>query len=472
MEHSPQIAKNGIDVQAIDARGWWRELVAPEIPKDLSPAIERRTRLTARFTLVALLANVVFFCNDLLLIGDPIIIGLDLVAISFFGWVHFNYVRKVDQRSTAIWLLTALNIWLFFNGSYYGREGMIFLFLYTLILVTFILIDLNERVLLVPFMALPVLSLVILEATDYRWFNNPGLSRQMIEQTRLLSMITNIVLLCVFMDGIVRQTLDNEKRLMDRQLRLQQMTMGLQELNSLKEEYNHSLELRLRTVLKEMREKERALDHAAIEGEERERQRIAQDLHDGVGALLSTLKLRLGNFHHLVMEGQREDYLGTMELIDTACEEVRQASHRLQPLLFAELGLANILHDLIEKINSSGRMKVTMLDAGYTEHLDTEGERSLYRIILELINNAMRHSNAETLSIQFMSREDRVVLTVEEDGRGYDPGSVEIGLGLNGIQHRVDCLNGELHIETSTGCGVVTIVDVPLDRRPADRTTP
>ncbi len=446
-------------------RSWWRRVSEPPLDTSLPPDVLRRNRLTGRFTLLNFLANIAFLLNDVLMIGDPLIIGVDIAAMPFFGWLHWRYVRSGDQRSTAILLIISLNIWLFFNSSYYGMDSLFFFFLFMLILITFFLIPFKESEKLIAFMALPVLCLVVLEATDYGWFYNAALTPAMVEQTRLLSMVTNLLLLFIFMEGIVRNTQDIERLLLSKQERLRDMADRLQELNELKENYNVTLQAQLEHALIEVREKERALDHAALQGEERERTRIAQELHDGVGAMLSSLKHRLGDFRELVTEEHRSEYAHAMALIDGACEEVRQASHNMQPLLFKELGLVNVLSDLVGRINSRHSLRVDLQHANYSARSGDDDERALYRIILELLNNALRHAQATRITIQLMTREGNTVLTVEDDGVGYDPARITPGLGLKGMQHRVDTLRGTLHVDSAPGHGTIAVVEIPVNEQ-------
>lgn len=444
----------------------WQRLTEPFVDRAAPPDVLRRNRLTGRFTFLNFLANIAFLLNDTLVVQDPRIIVIDLLMVPFYAWLHWYYVRSGNQRTTALLLLASLNGWLFFNSSYYGEDGLIFLFLYTLILMTFFLIDHRERLRMALFMAFPVIGLIILEATHYAWFTYAHLTVEMVEQTRLLSMTTNLVLLYIFMDGIVRNTVDSERRLLDRQQRLHAMADRLQELNDLKENYNQALQTRLSAALAEVLQKERALDQASLEGEERERTRIAQELHDGVGALLTSLKIRLGDFRELIAEEKRQDFVRAMELIDGAYEEVRQASHQMQPLLMGEIGLVNVLEDLLDRLNANDQVRVQLLHADYIEKLPVEAERSFYRVVTELLNNALRHAQADRIIIQLMSRDGHAVLTMEDNGRGYDPEKIIPGLGLKGIQHRVAVMQGTLHVETAPGRGVMTIVEVPLNPGP------
>lgn len=443
-------------------RSWWTRFAEPIFDGTEAPDVLRRIRLTGRFSLLNLIANTAFLLNDLLVVRDRTIIVIDLLVVPFFFWLHIRYLRKGDQRTTARMLLASLNLWLFFNASYYGEECLIFLFLYTLILMTFFLIDHRDRISMAVFMALPVLGLVTLELSDHAWFANRDLSPHMVEQTRLLAMGTNLLILYTFLDGIVRNTRDGEQRLLAKQQRLRELTAQLQELNTFKENFNRDLQTRLNTALREVQEKERELDRAVLHGEEQERSRIAQDLHDGVGATLSTLKLRLGDLGEMLDEQHQAHHMDVMALIDVACEEVRNASHALHPLLFAELGLVNVLRDLVQRINARRRMRVDLQADGYTVPLSTAHERQLYRITLELINNTLRHATAEQLSIHLASRDGQVILTVEDDGRGYDPANIRPGLGLMAIEHRTAALNGSIQVETAPGRGVLTIVEVPL----------
>jgi len=461
-QHGPGMIQGGTHTH-IDTPSRWSGWLHPHLPKDILPDVRRRYVLTGRFTFFNFLANILFGLSDLLTVQDPLLLTVDAVAVPFYGALHLWYVRKGQQRTTAVLLVVTLTGWLFFNSSYYGSEGHLFLFLYTLIIIVFFLFDFHEKRLLIGLMMLPVTALVTLEVTDYSWFHNTALPEEFIYQSRLLSMASNLILFYIFLSAIVSSTLGNEARLMAKQQRLEEMAGRLQELNALKEDYNNTLQLRLEEALAEVRLKERALDQAAMDGEERERHRIAQELHDGVGALLGTLKHRLGDLRELVREDRKVEYNDAMTLIDRACEEVRTASHDMQPLLFAELGLVNVLFDLFERVNVSGSLRMELEATAYQPGVATPIERAIYRIAQELMNNVLRHAKAKRFSIQLAVREGHVVLTAEDDGQGYDPGTIKSGLGMKGIAHRVQTLGGRWSVESAPGRGVVTIVEVPLN---------
>jgi len=446
-----------------DAPSRWSKWLHPELPKDILPDVRRRYIITGQFTFFIFLSRLFFSSSDLLTIADPLLLYMDAVAVTFFGGLHLWYVRKGDQRTTALLLVVSLTGWLFFKASYYGEQGLMFLFLYTLIIITFFLIDFHEKRLLLGLVALPVTALITLEITGYAWFNNPALLAETIYQTRLLSIASNLFLFYIILSAYLSSTLSTEANLLAKQQRLAEMAGRLQELNTLKEEYNQTLQQRLEEALAEVRQKDRALVQADMDAEERERHRIAQELHDGVGALLGTLKHRLGNMRALVREERQVEYNEAMTLIDRACEEVRTASHKMQPLLFEELGLVNVLSDLLERVNGSGPLRMVLVATAYPEGVAMQIERAVYRIAQELMNNVLRHANATRFSVQLAVREGQVVLTAEDDGQGFDPRVAGSGLGMKGIAHRVEALGGTWSVESAPGRGVVTIVEIPLN---------
>ena len=212
----------------------------------------------------------------------------------------------------------------------------------------------------------------------------------------------------------------------------------------------------------EKNQKLRTLE-AILEGQEVERKRIARDLHDGLGGLLSTTKLHFNALEH--KSDQLPDlplFKKTEHLLDDACREVRRIAHNMMPDALSNLGLINAVEDLAENISAARAIKISVQNMGVTERPDETTEVMLYRVVQELINNALRHADAQRLIIQFSQADDQLTLVVEDDGRGFDPQRTSDGMGLKSIQSRVQFLNGQLEVDAVIGEGSTFIITVPI----------
>jgi signal transduction histidine kinase len=193
---------------------------------------------------------------------------------------------------------------------------------------------------------------------------------------------------------------------------------------------------------------------AAIQ--DKERKRIAQDLHDGMGTLLSAARLKLSSLTNTLPEVN-----DTLVLLDDATAELRNISHNIMPAALSRLGLTAALKNLLEKISESKGIHVNFITHGIQERLPEEKEIFIYRIILELVNNVVKHSGASEATVQLVRYPSEINITVEDNGNGISgplPGS---GLGLSSIQSRVDFLKGSFYIDFTEGAGTIAVINVP-----------
>jgi signal transduction histidine kinase len=220
-------------------------------------------------------------------------------------------------------------------------------------------------------------------------------------------------------------------------------------------------EQRLQHVLKEQ---ELKLMNAMLEGQERERKRVAQDLHDGLGSMLSATKLRL------VSLVPKDDAAGSTELeghdkavamLDAAVQEVRRISHDMMAGGLERSGLAHALQDLCAAVRVPGLM-VDLVVHGLEKRVPGQVELAVYRMVQELLGNAMKHSEATRIEVQVVRQDNTLNVIVDDDGVGFDPTSAEGGLGLGGLVRRAEALGGTVHIDSRPGRGTSVSIDLPL----------
>jgi len=199
-----------------------------------------------------------------------------------------------------------------------------------------------------------------------------------------------------------------------------------------------------------------------IEGQELERERIAKDLHDSLGGLLSTIKLQFDNVQSKVKTiGRVKEYKTANKLIDTAVEEVRTISRNLQPGAMKDLGLIASLKDLFNRVDGRNYPEVTFQYFDFPDKIDNIKALSIYRIIQELLNNAIKHSKAKEILVQLSKQEEELVILFEDDGVGFDPENLtRKGMGLENIQSRVNYLKGTLHIDSQIGKGTTFLIHI------------
>jgi signal transduction histidine kinase len=202
--------------------------------------------------------------------------------------------------------------------------------------------------------------------------------------------------------------------------------------------------------------KENKIDYAnaMIEGQEAERKRLAEDLHDRVGSILSTMKLHLSS----TKDGSIEK---AKILLDESVDEVRKISHNLASISLVKFGLVASLQSLSESLVSDD-FKVSFIHHGVDEKLPSKIAIALYRCVQELISNVLKHSNATKLTIQLQKNEDQINLIIEDNGQGFDPSKEFTGIGLKNITSRVKSIDGQINFDSLPQKGTTVIIDIPL----------
>ncbi len=203
-----------------------------------------------------------------------------------------------------------------------------------------------------------------------------------------------------------------------------------------------------------------------IEAEERERKRIASDLHDGIGQMFSAVRMNLSSISSDIDFKQNDKkllYDKTINLVDESCKEVRAISHNMMPNVLLRSGLASAVRDFISKIDDSV-LKVSLESYGLKDRLDSNVETVLYRVIQESVNNVIKHSGANQLDIQINVDEKEITVTIEDNGKGFDTSNKEnfSGIGLKNIITRVEFLKGTVEWDSSIGNGTLVAIHIPL----------
>ncbi|WP_164112411.1 MULTISPECIES: sensor histidine kinase [Sphingobacterium] len=201
---------------------------------------------------------------------------------------------------------------------------------------------------------------------------------------------------------------------------------------------------------------------AMLDGQEQERGRLARDLHDGLGGLLSGTKLHLSHIREKSDDFSKQQLSRSIEQLDIAVGELRRVAHNLMPDLLQNYGLEETLTDYASRMsNDSTEINVQFLY--YTYSMDKDQELITYRVIQELVNNAIKHAQPHQIIIQVVEEEFRYMVTVEDDGKGFDVNTIKNNnsAGLHNINSRVRFLNGNLHIQSSLNLGTSVEFEFP-----------
>lgn len=223
--------------------------------------------------------------------------------------------------------------------------------------------------------------------------------------------------------------------------------------------------LKLQEIIKEQELK--ALD-AMLEGEENERKRLALELHDTLGSILSATKYAfksMENSLEKLLTENKGHYQKINGMLDEALENVRRISHDMASGILVEKGIVGALQQLCNTLQTSGNIQISLNTHGFEQKIDYTSEVNLYRIIQEILTNVIKHSQATQVNIQLVKSKKNINLVVDDDGKGFDPNDLASrkGIGLSNIDKRVKKLGGKWNIDSGKGMGTTIVIDVPIN---------
>jgi two-component system, NarL family, sensor kinase len=218
-------------------------------------------------------------------------------------------------------------------------------------------------------------------------------------------------------------------------------------------------------------EQQQILLKASIHLQEEERQRIAADLHDDAGPLLATARLYLNeNLVNQDKGTQLQSIFQARQILDDTIQLIRNISHSLMPPTLKNFGLESAINDMAQKISGSGSINASSRFHDYKERLKQEKELVVYRIVQELINNILKHSNSSFIHLTQNTHGDHFILRLHHDGRGIVQADFEklnkssIGLGLKNISSRLKVVGGNIHFEKDASQTYYKVtIEIPKD---------
>lgn len=191
-----------------------------------------------------------------------------------------------------------------------------------------------------------------------------------------------------------------------------------------------------------------------LEGQEEERKRIARELHDGLGVLLSSAKMHFSSIRNKIPEANPLVEKAT-KLLEEASRDVRRISHNMMPGLLTKFGLYEAMEDLFEQVEDLEGMHAEIKIEGEQSRLKENIEIMLYRILQEMVNNTLKHAKAKNIKLELQILHEKLIINYNDDGKGFDfnKNLCSKSLGLTGLQSRVKLLGGELNWISSPGEG-------------------
>lgn len=199
-----------------------------------------------------------------------------------------------------------------------------------------------------------------------------------------------------------------------------------------------------------------------VEATEAERDRISKDLHDGIGQQLTALRLALNSLSKKVGLKHQEEIDTVLHSFSRSAEDVRLLSHQMMPRMLMNFGLPEAMDDLLKNSFLHVETSYEFDHRGMEERLDKNVEIAVYRVIQELINNALKHAEASTFSVQLIRSEKKLAGFISDNGKGFNSQNLSEGHGLKNMKNRLALINGTIDIDSSPGKGTSVSLSIPL----------
>ena len=216
---------------------------------------------------------------------------------------------------------------------------------------------------------------------------------------------------------------------------------------------------------------------AVLRTEEKSRANFSKELHDGLGPLLSSVKISLSALATGEKDAQRKEIFdNTLHVVEEAVRSLREISNNLSPHVLADFGLARGIQNFIDRTSALHNVKISFTTNLKSNRYDTDIEVVIYRVVCELITNSLKHSDCSNINLSLITSGDELELQYSDNGKGFNPQAMmDCGMGLSNINSRINTLNGEFNILSSKGKGMSAEVKVNVRgalRTETEPTTP
>ena len=229
--------------------------------------------------------------------------------------------------------------------------------------------------------------------------------------------------------------------------------------------YRHKQNLQQQRIAELETQQQLAATEAVLKGEEQERTRLAKDLHDGLGGMLSGIKYSMNTMKgNLIMTPDNaQAFERSMDMLDSSIKEMRRVAHNLMPEALVKFGLDTALKDFCNDIHQSGALNVTYQSVGMEgKEPDQTTAITIFRIVQELLNNTLKHAAAKNAIVQVNRIDDQLSVTVEDDGKGFNTAVLQQkgGIGWSNILNRIEFMKGKLDVQSAEGKGTSVHIEI------------
>lgn len=221
----------------------------------------------------------------------------------------------------------------------------------------------------------------------------------------------------------------------------------------------------IRRTEKDRQNMDKKLLTTIIQTEEQERFRVSKELHDGLGPLLSTMKLSISSLIKIEKDPVSQEILeNTGQIVQDALKTIKDVSNNLSPHILTNFGIEKAVNNFANRVNESSLLQIGVVSNLGDQRFDVNTEIILYRVICELINNTLKHASASRVMIDLRFQQKKIHVVYTDDGIGFDTTTVlekTTGMGLSNMRSRINSLNGSIDIQSDKDEGVIVNIEIP-----------
>lgn len=205
-----------------------------------------------------------------------------------------------------------------------------------------------------------------------------------------------------------------------------------------------------------------------IQAQEEERKRLSREIHDGPAQMMANVMMRSDLIERIFNEYGAEAAIKEIKdlkiMVRNALSEVRRIIYDLRPMALDDLGLIPTLKKYLQNLKEyHGSTNIEFKSIGEERRLPAEYEVAIFRLVQESVQNALKHANADNITVKMEMRKKRITVMIKDDGKGFNVGEKKEGsFGLIGMRERVEILNGQLSIDSKIGMGTVVLIELPI----------
>ncbi len=401
------------------------------------------------------------FCVDAYFIDDFIRIAWDAVFAGSFILTTYFFVMKRRLKLAYFVFNIIVNGWMFYSANYFGRDGMIVLLMFCTAPYAYYVVGTHTKWLFYFWLILPCLNLFALEIGDYQFFPGHKYAGDDLSWTRIMVVFSSLTILITLLFSTRMMVGRRENLLALSKDELVKMVERIENLTDIKEKNNTHLRAQLQVLVDETKRISIQASLDALRSEERERNRISYELVEGLGGLLLAMKYRFEAFYPLVEKERIDEYKEVVSTVDKALNELYATCGYLQTEQLKQLGLVEALRIMYRSREESYGIKIVFENENYSDQLTNEQELIIYRMLVLMINSAIKNANADNCRVEIKHVMGVVYVSQSEDGIEYADGGVGINGALRQIRELASLVGGQVRHKSVVGKGASSIVQIP-----------